>query len=337
MDTLLLIATLLYLMFVIYAANQVQAGLWEPSIIRLCLMSLVGLLFILAPCSLQALILSSDPALSGQFTPISPFQALFVAAFASAAALFSYQILQRPELRVSVARYIKGYNPESQVHLTAVVLCLLALTAVAFNFMLAGGVSGIADSYEQSELSLRTSILESALFVAAGFLGVGFAIRRGGPASLDRLGLRIPTRNDVITGVVLGIALYGVAAVFSTVWITLSDPQTFAEQTRATQEINSQLASLPVAILVGGGAAIGEEVFIRGALQPIFGLWLTSAFFALLHSQYLLTPTLALMFVLGLSFGRLRQLQSTTAAVIAHFIYNIVPFALYALGGGGLS
>ncbi|MBK9121911.1 MAG: CPBP family intramembrane metalloprotease [Chloroflexi bacterium] len=334
MDALLLIAILLYLMFVIYAANQVQAGVWEPNIIRLCLMSLVGLLFILAPCSLQALILSSDPALAGQFTPVSLPHALFVAVFAGGAALFSYQLVQRPELRVFVSRYVKQFNPDSPVHLTAIVMCLLALSAVAFEFMLAGGVSGIADSYAQSEISLWSSVLETALLTAAAFLGVGFAIRRGGLPSLERLGLRIPTQNDAIAGVALGIALYGVSAIFSAVWITLSDPQTFAEQTRATQEINSQLASLPVAILVGGGAAIGEEIFIRGALQPIFGLWLTSAFFALLHSQYLLTPTLALVFVLGLSFGRLRQLQSTTAAVIAHFVYNVIPFVLFAFQGG---
>lgn len=332
--SILLIAVLLYLMFVIYAANQVQIGLWEPNIIRLCLMSLVGLLFILAPCSIQALILSGDPALEGAFPPVSPPHALFVAAFAGGTALLSYQLIQRPELRTFVARYVKGFNPESPVHLTAIILCLLALTAVAFNFMLAGGVSGIAESYAQSELSLWSSILETSMYIAAAFWGVGFAIRRGGLASLERLGLRAPTQNDVIVGVVMGVALYGVSVIFGAVWMALSDPQTFAEQTRASQEIVNQLSSLPVAVLVVGGAAVGEEIFIRGALQPVFGLWLTSAFFALLHSQYLLTPTLALVFVLGLSFGRLRQLQSTTAAVIAHLVYNVVPFVLLAFQGG---
>jgi membrane protease YdiL (CAAX protease family) len=85
--------------------------------------------------------------------------------------------------------------------------------------------------------------------------------------------------------------------------------------------------------LVAGGAAIGEEIFMRGALQPVFGIGLTSAFFALLHSQYLLTPTFAFIFFVGVVFGIVRRNVGTTSAVIAHFIYNVAPFLLVILLG----
>ena len=132
----------------------------------------------------------------------------------------------------------------------------------------------------------------------------------------------------------IGVGLYLLSALFTLIWYHVSDPQTFSEQTRAAQQLTNQLVSVPLILLVAGGAAIGEEIFMRGALQPVLGIWLTSAFFALLHSQYLFTPTTLFIFALGVVFGQIRQRISTTAAITAHFTYNTAPFVLLiALGG----
>jgi membrane protease YdiL (CAAX protease family) len=83
--------------------------------------------------------------------------------------------------------------------------------------------------------------------------------------------------------------------------------------------------------------ALGEEVFFRGALQPVFGLGLTSVFFALLHTQYTLTPASAGIFLVSLGMGWLRQRYSTTAAIFAHFAYNFIQLALVALANMALN
>ena len=121
--------------------------------------------------------------------------------------------------------------------------------------------------------------------------------------------------------------------IFTAVWQALTDPEIFARQIRAAEGLSRQIQTLPVILLVAGGAAIGEEIFIRGALQPIFGIGLTSAFFSLLHSQYLLTPTFVFIFFVGVVFGLVRRNVSTTAAMITHFVYNVVPFLLVILVG----
>jgi membrane protease YdiL (CAAX protease family) len=79
-----------------------------------------------------------------------------------------------------------------------------------------------------------------------------------------------------------------------------------------------------IAFLAAASAAIGEEILFRGALQPVFGIIPTTLFFALLHSQYALTPSTIVIILVGGAFGWLKEKQSTTAAIIAHFAYNFV-------------
>jgi uncharacterized protein len=76
----------------------------------------------------------------------------------------------------------------------------------------------------------------------------------------------------------------------------------------------------------------------RGALQPVFGLWITSIFFALLHTQYTLTPASLTIVVVALGLGWLRRRYSTAASIVAHFVYNFVLLALpllFSSTGGG--
>jgi membrane protease YdiL (CAAX protease family) len=110
-------------------------------------------------------------------------------------------------------------------------------------------------------------------------------------------------------------------------------PEQFAEQTSAANRISQQFDTLPLAFALSASAAIGEEILFRGALQPIFGWIPTSIFFALLHIQYTLTPAALIIFVVSLGLGWVRIRQSTTAAIIAHFLYNFVPLVLQVIVG----
>jgi uncharacterized protein len=79
-------------------------------------------------------------------------------------------------------------------------------------------------------------------------------------------------------------------------------------------------------------------LLFRGALQPIFGNLLVSLFFTLLHSQYTFTPASLIILVVSLAFGYVRQKYSTSASIVAHFVYNFSPFILlYLASQAGLS
>jgi membrane protease YdiL (CAAX protease family) len=69
-------------------------------------------------------------------------------------------------------------------------------------------------------------------------------------------------------------------------------------------------------------------VFFRGAIQPVFGIWVTSLFFTMLHTQYTLTPATLVIFITSLVLGWLRNRQSTSAAITGHFVYNFIQLVL---------
>lgn len=335
MDTWFIILGLIfYFLFVIYAANQVDAGLWPDGNIRLMLYSLVAFLFVIGPFTLQAIFIASQPQNAELLDGFDPGLAVIVAVMAFASAVFGYNLVRADDVRAWVGRRVRGFKPESMVHQAAVLLLLVVVTLSMFQFVLGGGVSGTADAVEQSTTSPFITIFETSLWLLAAFLGVGYAIRRTMPQTLVRLGLRLPTDCDLMLGLGVGLILCGLSIAFVSIWQSLADPEAFAEQTRAAQGLSNQLTSLPMVLLVAGGAALGEEIFMRGALQPVFGIGLTSIFFSVLHSQYLLTPTFVFMLVVSVAFGLLRARISTTAAIVAHFVYNITPFLLVVLLGG---
>jgi len=77
------------------------------------------------------------------------------------------------------------------------------------------------------------------------------------------------------------------------------------------------------AIALGLFSGIGEEILYRGALQPAFGIVVTSLVFALHHSQYV-NPGLLVIFVIGLLLGLVRKYFGTTSAILVHALYNTV-------------
>lgn len=226
------------------------------------------------------------------------------------------------------------FNPESSVHTTAIILSLGVVIWALAAFVLQGGLSGYAESIQAENIRPGDLLFQALLQVIISLLGVGLALRRSLAGSLDRLGLRLPTSGDIVWGVGVGTFFIVVMIVFGAVWAAFSTPEQFAEQTQAVSQLNAAFATLPMAFIVAISAAVGEEIWIRGALQPVFGIGLTSIFFTLLHTQVALTPATLLIFLVSLGLGWLRQRQSTTAAIVAHFVYNFVPLALVSLGTG---
>lgn len=165
------------------------------------------------------------------------------------------------------------------------------------------------------------STFSTLLGMAALALGaVGFMIKRDARATLERLGLaRLRLRH-------IGIVLIGVAALY---FINLGSERMqhawFPAQYAHDQRINEMLAggiTAAGALLVGISAGVGEELAMRGALQPRLGLVLTSIAFAALHVHYSWFG-MFMIFVLGMVLGIIRLRTSTSVAILVHSLYDI--------------
>lgn len=245
-------------------------------------------------------------------------------------------LVRSRSLRLRIAAWIgeRGtYDPDSSVHLIALVLALMGMAFTVVNLAAVGGIEGLAEEYASGGIRPLDALVNLVMMPALAFLGVGYVVRRSGPQAFQRLALRWPTRADIVWGVGVALGCFIMIVLISGVLSLLLPPEVLEQQNAAAQQIAEIFGgSLGLAFLAAISAAIGEEILFRGAIQPVFGLFPTTIFFALLHTQYALTPASAVIVLVGLAFGWLRDRQSTTSAIIAHFIYNFVQLAIVFLG-----
>jgi membrane protease YdiL (CAAX protease family) len=306
---------------------------------------------------------------SGDILPqmnVQPGMALAFLLLSLLGAVLSYAILRSEALRVFIQQRVIGarkakqperdqqglephtqnqmikdqvpvwrFNPDSMVHTTALILAIFGVLVLLWTFVLSGGLEGISqevtlDSAEGVSVGQINSLIYNAvIFVLLSLLGVGLYIRRDLGQALRRLGLYRPRWADVRLGLLVGLGLFMMQVVAGIVWLLLSSPEVFEQQTQASQAIfESFSGSLFAGFLLALTAAIGEETLFRGALQPVFGIWLSSILFAILHTQYTLTPAALIILLVSLTLGWLRQRHNTNAAIVAHFVYNMIPFLL---------
>jgi len=76
-------------------------------------------------------------------------------------------------------------------------------------------------------------------------------------------------------------------------------------------------------------AGFGEEVFFRGALQPLIGIWITAIFFVAIHGYYSLKNWKKSIIALLLTFfivllGWSAQNYNLWHAIAGHFAYDFV-------------
>jgi Type II CAAX prenyl endopeptidase Rce1-like len=172
------------------------------------------------------------------------------------------------------------------------------------------------------------SLLEGAGFglglvgyILLAFASVGLWIRRGLPESLKRLGVG-PIHQGHVLAIVLGV---GALLLFNT-GFEMFQRRFFTDAWLDDQRINQSIRSglgLPEMLMLGISAGIGEEITMRGALQPRLGLFWTSLLFAMLHVQYSWFG-IAVIFSIGLVLGLIRNRTNTTVAMAIHTLYDII-------------
>ena len=323
-----------YLGLTIYVANQQQVTGAYSGLLRALLYVTPALPFLYGLLVLQAAYFGL-PA-EAQTLTIDPATAELNFAITVVISIISMQLIASNGLRQFLRRLLPAdatYDPEAPLHTTALVLMLLVLWMTISQFVLGGGITGMAEELASNQVGFGDILFEQVLWISAATLGVGYLLRRTGMQSLARLGLRLPTAQDFNWGIGVGVLLFGFVIVLGVIWSQSVSPQELQQQTAASDQFAQSFNSLPLALLVSVVVAIGEEIFFRGALQPVFGIWLTSFYFAALHTQYTLTPATLAIVVTALGLGWLRRRYSTSASIVGHFVYNFIQLALAILVG----
>lgn len=173
------------------------------------------------------------------------------------------------------------------------------------------------------EMTIAAFLIQFIAEIAFAFVLVGTTITRTFRQAVSRLGIVRPTVQTI------GIALAMVVAGFIVVAIggaltTVFQPDVSRDITRITEELTSNVQNPVGAVLFGAGAGAGEELLLRGAVQPRIGLLTTSIMFGLLHNQYGVSFVLLGIFLIGLILGLERKYLGTTAAIITHAVFNTI-------------
>ncbi len=204
-----------------------------------------------------------------------------------------------------------------------------AIDMVGLSILL--GIGGfLASSYiaqpepaDAGDVALADLISQFAAFTILAYVLVGTGIWRSAAEATHRLGLTWPSKRQAIVGIA-GFAVGMFVMIVAGVLTTVFQPDFNEEINQATQGITDSVSNPVGAVFFGLGAGISEELLLRGAIQPRYGLLLTSLLFALLHNQYGISFVLAGVFTMGVILGLERKYFGTTAAIITHAIFNTI-------------
>lgn len=249
----------------------------------------------------------------------APLRYFVLAAGIGAAGLSALSAL-RPVANTLVTLFFRTEQESHTLRLAARLTLVLFVITVPGWFVLRTVIEDFLSSPETlvNEASLQGQLLGLVILALAS---VGFMIRRNGRETLDRLGIGSMNVSH------LGIVILGTAALYG-----LNAGADWIERTyfhglwQEDQRVNEMIAAGlggGGALLLGLTAGVGEEVTLRGALQPKLGLLVTSLLFAALHVQYSVFG-IGVIFLLGLLLGWIRLRTNTTVAIAVHALYDVV-------------
>lgn len=241
-----------------------------------------------------------------------------------------------PAVRRALSRIIP-IDPDSFVHMIALVaivgltlLCFLPLIVLAepplLKLVASAAQQGTDLTGGQDDAAqLRSTVYGLVWTLPGTILAVGYAIRRNLGAALSRLGFVRPTLKQVLIGlgtaVVLVALVQGIGFGVDWLWNQMGWPRTDSE---TFGELLAFAFNPLGAVVIGITAGLGEELSVRGVLQPRLGILLSNLFFTSLHAFQYNWDSLLIVFFVGLMLGLLRKRTNTTTSAIAHGTYDFL-------------
>ena len=247
-----------------------------------------------------------------------------------------------PPVRRMASRVLP-LDADSFVHGMAMALVVsLSLTLLA-PLIVTGLPPLLSDAFIQmaessgsldSQSNLLATVYVLVWTVPLAVFAVGYGVRRDFAASLRRLGFVRPTLQQVAIGVVVAVVLVFAASYLDKgiglLWEALGWPRTDGE---AFSKLIAFAFTPLGAIVLGISAGLGEELGVRGVLQPRLGILPSNLLFASLHALQYGWDGVLIVFLLGAVFGILRKRTNTTTSAIAHGLYDflLVMMAIYEI------
>lgn len=217
------------------------------------------------------------------------------------------------------ARLLPALVLDSSVHTLA--LAMAGLLAGSALLTTAPALETLAESGLRA--TLDQVLAQGLVFVLVAVVGTGLFLRRDAAGVADRLGLQRPTAGQLWTGVRWMVFFVFLQGCISVTWALLS-PADAGALNSINQALLGDFDTVWEWFLLAAAAGLGEELFFRGALQPIFGIVPTSIIFAISHVQYGLSPATLTIFLLSLILGIIRKRSNTTVAILVHSGYNFI-------------
>jgi hypothetical protein len=250
----------------------------------------------------------------------------FAVGMAGGSAVLCVLTTYRPFSDALAAALFRTTEPDHVLRLGARLVMMVMLFAIPGWAAFPGMLETLADA--DKPLIDAAQMVGSVIgFSALALAGVGFLVRRDARSTFERLGLRVPRPAHyllVLLGVVALSLLNAGSEALQHRWF----PGQWAHDQAVSRLIAGGLG-LGGSLLLGASAGFGEEVAMRGALQPRLGLGLTALVFAVLHVHYSWFGMVTIL-MLGLLLGVVRDRTSTTVAILIHSLYDIA--AVFASG-----
>jgi membrane protease YdiL (CAAX protease family) len=247
-------------------------------------------------------------------------------------------LLRRP-LRAALARRLP-IDPDRFTHTVALITVITLTWLLLVPYLVLGEpplllLLNMLPTDPEAAESLSAMIYGLLWTVPATIFAVGYAQTRSRRESLDRLGLVRPSLRQAGAGTLTALVMVGIVLLIEQ-FLPLLEPffALFGWQ-RTDGEAFMQLlgpATPLSALVIGVTAGLGEELAVRGVLQPRVGLLFSNLFFTSLHAWQYGWDSLLIVFGVGMVFGVLRQRSNTSTAAIAHGVYN---FTLMMLSWAG--
>jgi len=153
------------------------------------------------------------------------------------------------------------------------------------------------------------------------FAAVGLWLSRGSRDTWARLGLGPMGPREWIVAVAGLVTLSGLNS--SLEWVERAWLPELWRQDQTMGELITRDMGVGTALLLGVSAGVGEEMLVRGALQPRTGLLWASLLFAAAHVQYTWFGMLVIV-MLGIALGLVRRYTNTTTAIVVHGVYDVI-------------
>jgi uncharacterized protein len=241
-----------------------------------------------------------------------------------------------PVVRRDFSRVIP-LDPSSFVHMIALVMAM-SLTLVSFVPLIVLASPPLLDLVKRADetgLDLTggrgdTGLLLDTLYpliwlVPGAIIAVGYGVRRSLAGALERVGLVRPTARQMLAALGLAIVLVGAVQVIGIgidwLWTALGWPKTDSE---AFGELLGFALSPLGAVVIGVTAGLGEELAVRGVLQPRLGILLSNLFFTSLHAFQYSWDALLIVFIVGMTLGFIRKRTNTSTSAIVHGTYDFL-------------